>query len=239
MGKFFRNNGFAAIMMIVLVLMAIINSDFLDDPIAWFFRVLTLLPGIVLGITIHEFAHAFTAYKLGDNTAKREKRVSLNPIRHIDPIGFVALFLVGFGWGKPVPVNPHAFKHPRRDNLLVDVAGVITNFILAFLLTGALKLFYDASTSMNYHTFNIISEVLVAAISINLVLMIFNLLPVPPLDGFGVVTEVFNLRNKPIYYQIYNAGMPILLLLVVFNIPSRVISPIVSAVSKFLFSIFF
>jgi len=253
-------------LVLILALNSIRNSHFFSDPLGWFISMLLIIPGVIIGITIHEYAHALAAYKLGDMTPKYQKRVSLSPIRHIDPIGFVALLLIGFGWGKPVQVNPYAFRKPRRDNLITDVAGIATNFVFAFIFMGLTYLLIrtvganltgitDSDSimgflnSLNYarylestpaHTFIFYAVlVLYYIIWMNLVLMIFNLLPVPPLDGFGIVTEIFNLRGKPIYDKIYMMGFPILIVLIIFNIPSLVISPIIKAIFNLFQLVFF
>jgi Zn-dependent protease len=242
------------------------NNNFFSDPLGWLIDMLLLIPGIIIGITVHEYAHALAAYKLGDMTPKYQKRVSLNPLRHIDPIGFVALLLIGFGWGKPVEVNPYAFRNSRRSNLITDVAGIATNFVFAFIFMGLASLFVRTAGAQITGATNFTSLggfinqvaylkyldpsagstfvyyvciVLWYIVLMNLVLMIFNLLPVPPLDGFGIVTELFNLRNKPIYNQLYSMGFPILILLIVLNVPSRVISPIINAIFTLLENIFF
>jgi Zn-dependent protease len=238
MKEFLKRNGIFVVFAIILLVMTFLENDFFSNPLAALklrgLQMLYLLPGIIIGITVHEFAHAFVAYKLGDITPKLQKRVSLNPYRHIDPLGFVALLLIGFGWGKPVQVNPYAFKHSRRDNLLTDIAGIFTNFIVAFLFMGISKLVFDNFAyqlyTMNPAFAGAIIQILYSAIIMNLVLMIFNLLPVPPLDGFGIITEIFNLRGKPIYMQIYNAGFPILMVLIIFRIPSKIISPIINGI---------
>jgi Zn-dependent protease len=191
-----------------------IQSGRFNDPGQWLTSILLLLPGIVIGITFHEFAHAFAAWKLGDQTPLAQKRVTLNPLAHIDPIGILILIFVGFGWGRPVQVNPYAFKgNRRRSSLIVDVAGVVTNLIIAFLIAAlAVVILNTATYSAPMAVFY---NILIRAVMINLVLMLFNLIPVPPLDGFGIVTEVFDLRQFSWHHQLYNSGMFILLGLIV------------------------
>ena len=242
MSRFFRGNASMVIIFIILAANTIIRGDFLDNPLQWLINTLLLIPGIIIGITVHEFAHAFMAYKLGDMTPKFQKRVTLNPLAHIDPIGLIALLFIRFGWGKPVQVNPLAFKKPRLYNFLTDIAGITMNFIFAILFMGVLRLVYEfavqgifANETVIYYTLLVIGNI----VQINIVLMIFNLLPVPPLDGFGIITEIFNLRKTRIYEQLYNAGFPILIVLIVLNVPTKVISPIIGAVYTFLFNIFF
>jgi Zn-dependent protease len=240
MANFFRNNIFSIGLIVILAARSILNNNFFADPLAWIIDMLVIVPGIIIGITVHEYAHAVAAYKLGDMTPKYQKRVSLNPLRHIDPIGFVALLLIGFGWGKPVEVNPYAFRNPRRSNLITDVAGIATNFVVAFLFMGLMKLaivYLEPVISYEamYYTVRVLSNIVL----MNLVLMIFNLLPVPPLDGFGIVTEIFNLRNTPIYDRLYAMGFPILMFLIILNVPSRVISPIINGIYNMFQAVFF
>jgi len=130
---------------------------------------------LLLAITVHEFSHAWVANYLGDATAKKAGRVTLNPLAHLDPLGTIMLILVRFGWGKPVPINPNNFKNPRLGSALTAVAGPTSNFLLADLLAIIYNLSGIAGTTLG--TF------MVLAIYMNLVLMVFNLLPIPPLDG--------------------------------------------------------
>jgi Zn-dependent protease len=239
MHRFFKGNGFALMLFILLAARMLLRDSFLDDPLEWVISTLLLLPGIVIGITLHEFAHAFAAYKLGDPTPKLQRRVTLNPLAHMEPLGIAALLLVGFGWGKPVEVNPMAFRRQRLCTLIVDVAGVATNLLVAIIFMGILRMAADSIMAINGQAGYYLLAMLQNVIWMNLVLMIFNLLPVPPLDGFGIITEIFNLRGSAIYYKIYNAGFPILMLLFLFNIPSRIISPVINAIYGFLVGVFF
>ena len=139
------------------------------------------LPSILFGLSIHEFFHAYTAAKLGDPTAEKQGRLTLNPIAHLDPIGFLLLIFAGFGWAKPVPVNPFAFKHPKRDDILVSIAGPLSNFcsaiffaiIIKLLLVFYRQLFYIEAYGA------IIFNMLDYFIWINLILAFFNLIPIP------------------------------------------------------------
>jgi Zn-dependent protease len=225
--------------MLLLIARAAMRGSFLDDPLGWLINELMILPGIIIGITVHEFAHAFAAYKLGDQTPKWQGRVTLNPLAHIDPVGLIALLFIGFGWGKPVSVNPYAFKNMRRDNLITDVAGIAMNFVMAFVFMGIIKICVVAGLGSSTVFYNYGFTILTSIVWMNLVLMIFNLLPVPPLDGFGIVTEIFNLRGKPFYDKLYFAGMPILIILIMLNVPSRVIGPIIQFLFSSLQNIFF
>jgi Zn-dependent protease len=233
---FFRRNFFLIAMAIFIAQSAMREGGILTDPVAYIRHILILLPGIIIGITVHEFAHAFSAYKLGDDTPKLQGRVSLNPLRHIDPIGFVCLLLGGFGWGKAVEVNPYAFRKQRRDELIVDLAGVVTNFVFAviFMLLYKVVMQAAATASLSATAYSIISEVIISIVTMNLVLMVFNLLPIPPLDGFGVATSLFDLRKYNWYPFLYQNGSFILLALIFLGFISRVIGPIINEIFYFL-----
>ena len=201
---------FVFIFFLIFMVYRSFQSGTFDNPGQWLLLTLLKLPALVVGITFHEFAHAYSAYKLGDQTPKAQKRVTLNPLSHIDPIGIIALVFIGFGWGRPVQINPYAFQKNRRlSSLIVSVAGVVTNFVIAFLCTGLILL------TGNYP---FLTFILVFVVYFNLVLMLFNLLPIPPLDGFGILTEIFDLRRFSWYQTFYNNGMIILLVIIVFGI---------------------
>jgi Zn-dependent protease len=242
MSGFLRGNGFSIILIVILAINMLQDSDLFSDPRGWLINILLILPGIIIGITVHEWAHAWTAYRLGDSTPKLQGRVSLNPARHIDPVGLIALIFIGFGWGKPVMVNPCAFRHPRRDNLLTDVAGITLNFIVALVVMGVMRAYVGfvvgSANGVGAAAFPTVVTILQYVVWMNLVLMIFNLLPVPPLDGFGIVTEAFNLRGKPAYDMVYNAGLPILIVLILLDVPSRVIRPVISALFNFMYDVY-
>ena len=126
-----RNLDISMWILIALLAFTSIRTGAFSDPMGWLMDKLLLLPGIVLGLSMHEYAHAKVAYKLGDPTPKMQGRVTANPMAHIDPLGFAALIFVGFGWGVPVQINPANFKKRRRDELLVSVAGVAMNLVIA------------------------------------------------------------------------------------------------------------
>ena len=204
-----------------------IKDGALNDPAAWLMNIVIMLPGIVIGLSFHEFAHALVAYRLGDDTPKLQGRVTINPLAHIDPIGFFAILLIRFGWGKPVEIYPGNFKNRRRDTILVSFAGVAMNLFIAIFFTLGLKLLLTVVgveffvTGMGNSIFSMIYYV----IFINFALMVFNLLPVPPLDGFSIITELFDLRKSEFYYWVSNRGFLILMVLIVFNITGLVLTP--------------
>jgi len=219
-------SGSGLIMIIFIAIMAFrsIDSGRFDSPSAFIMDTLLRLPAIVLGLTIHEFAHAFSAWKLGDQTPKAQGRVTLNPLAHIDPVGLIAIVFIGFGWGRPVQVNPYAFaKNRRLSNFIVSVAGVTTNFIIAFFCTALLFVIQD----------QIIFTIVLNIVYINFILMVFNLLPIPPLDGFGIITEIFDLRRYNWYRPLYNNGTFILLALIIFGILGLILWPALNALFGF------
>ena len=133
---------------------------------------------VLIALTVHEFAHALTADRLGDPTPRLAGRLTLNPIKHIDPFGFIMLLLVHFGWAKPVPINPYNFKDPDKGETLVSLAGPLSNVLFAWLIVKCIKLFPEPVISIPlYHA------VMTLLIQININLAVFNLLPIPPLDG--------------------------------------------------------
>lgn len=217
-----------AVVLILLMAFQAITGGRYHSPIDWVMSTLTVLPGIIIGLSFHEFAHAWVAYRCGDSTPKYQNRVTINPAAHIDPIGFIALLFIGFGWGRPVMINPNNFRKPRRDELLVALAGVTLNLILAFLFMIVLRLLYEFALGFMLSDLGIIlQDILIQIVLINIVLMVFNLLPIPPLDGFNVITQIFNLRNTEFYYRVYDKGFLILMVLILFNITGKVLSPAV------------
>jgi Zn-dependent protease len=194
----------------------------------WFYHTLMVIPGVIIGISFHEFAHGWAANKMGDPTAKFQGRVTINPASHIDPVGLVALMFCGFGWGKPVEVNPMNFRDRRKGEFVVSLAGVVMNLIIAIIAAFVLKLLISLGDGTAGPLMNIVQVIVLYIIQINLVLMIFNLIPVPPLDGFTVITEIFNLRFTNTYYTMVRYGYFILLALILFDVTSMIISPCVS-----------
>lgn len=195
-------------------------------------KVLTL-PGIILGLSFHEFAHAWVSDRLGDPTPRRQGRVTINPLAHIDWIGFLCLLVVGFGWGKPVMIDPRYYKHRRRDEFLVAIAGVTMNLILACILAIPARLMMTHVTQSSDIVYNIFL-IIYYAVTINVVLMIFNLIPCPPLDGWNIITQIFKLDKYSWWRQVYQYGTWILLGLIVLNVTDYILTPLVQMIMNIL-----
>ena len=209
------------------------NLDLLTrDPLSFFLFLVLVLGSVVLAITVHEFSHALVATRLGDNTARRLGRLSLNPLVHLDPIGSLMLLLVGFGWGKPVPVNAWAFgRSALRGMALVAIAGPLSNVLTAIVLAIPLKAELPLGP---------ISYGLAIAISINLLLAVFNLVPVAPLDGSKVLLGILPRNMAESYARLERWGPGILMAIIGLDIffgtriLVRVIGPVVNLLSRVL-----
>jgi Zn-dependent protease len=189
-----------------------------------------LVPGL-LAITCHEVSHGFVAWRFGDPTARMLGRLTLNPLKHIDIIGTLMIFVIGIGWAKPVPVVFENLRNPKRDMIWVAAAGPITNFLLAFvsamLLRGMVAFGNPASSSSPLAMIvEPLALMLAFSVYINLLLAIFNMIPVPPLDGGRVLVGLLPNRQAAAWARIEPYGMVIIIVLVFFtNIFSYVISP--------------
>ncbi|MEA2020757.1 MAG: site-2 protease family protein [Patescibacteria group bacterium] len=159
------------------------------------------LATILVAITIHEFAHAWAAYKLGDSTAKTAGRLSLNPLKHLDPIGAVLFLFTGFGWAKPVPLNPSNFEDPQKDSALTALAGPSSNLLLAIAAAMLLRV-----TPLPYF-------IGIMLIALNVQFAIFNLVPMPPLDGFNFVNGLLPRSFIPYWQELRKYQLILLLLL--------------------------
>ncbi|MFD1735120.1 site-2 protease family protein [Bacillus salitolerans] len=190
---------------------------------------------LLIAFSVHEFAHAFVAYKFGDSTAKNQGRLTLSPLKHLDPVGTIALFLLGFGWARPVPVNRFFFKNPRLAGVLVSIAGPMSNFILAFL---AFVIWFSlealgVTDGFSIGMIEMISQFFNIFISLNIVLFVFNLLPFPPLDGYRIVEDLSPPSVRARLTQYENYGVIIFLILVITPLDQYTIHPIFHTVVPF------
>ncbi len=169
------------------------------------------LLSLLVAITVHEFCHAFTADKLGDPTPRAYGRLTLNPLAHLDPLGTLMLLIAHFGWGKPVPIDPYNFSHPRRDETLVALAGPLSNFILAFIFS---RFPYDITYILTYT---------------NLYLGIFNLFPIPPLDGSKILLNILPIETAAKVESAFQQyGFILIALLIISGLLTKILNPIFS-----------
>lgn len=194
-------------------------------------NLLLTLPGVIIAITFHEFAHAYVAYKLGDDTPKMQGRLNLNPLSHIDPTGFVLLIFAHVGWGKPVQINPRNFDKKysmSAGEAMVSVAGPVMNFILAIVFTVIYCALVRFVPRMFYSQVGIIIMTLIqSTIIVNIGLGVFNLIPLPPLDGSKIFRNFMSYnakewldRNERIFYIVF-------LVLWITGLAGQIISPII------------
>ena len=181
-------------------------------------RTLKFLPGIILGLTVHEFSHAFVAHRCGDSTSRDQGRVTLNPLKHIDPLGFVMLLFAGFGWAKPVEFNEHNLRNPKTDTLKIAVSGPVSNALFAMVLSGLFVILYKF---FNVNYYSIATEIFIYAIYINWGLFIFNLLPVPPLDGSHLLLAYFK-KYPALYNGLYKYGSYLFLGVIILSLVSSI-----------------
>lgn len=200
------------------------------------------LMALVVAITIHEFSHTLVANGLGDTTAKRQGRLSLNPLRHLDPVGTVMILLAGFGWGKPVPVDPDRLAHGPMGTTLVAAAGPLSNLIVAFVLAVPIKLGILAFTGIQFYSMkdlvsggplDLVSALVTLTIILNLFLAVFNLIPLAPLDGSRILEGFVPSEKSASYARIQQYG-PVVLIGVImldymssFSILGKLMGPVV------------
>lgn len=180
------------------------------------------LPAVLWAITFHEYCHGLAAKLLGDDTAEREGRLSLNPLHHLDPMGALCLLLFRFGWAKPVPIDTRYFRHPKRDIIIVSLAGVVGNILTAFVCAQLVRFMPGLFVSWAARQF------ILLMIYINLGLAAFNILPIPPLDGSRILYVLLPYQWMKYYYWMERYGMVIVVVLLVSNVLPYLMQPIMS-----------
>ena len=197
---------------------------------------------VIPALTFHEFAHAWAAYRAGDDTAYRMGRLSLNPLVHLDPIGTIMLLFGPIGWAKPVPVNPANFRRPRRDDIIVSLAGVTTNALLAIVWTVVLGLLYWLKNSQGAHVaiagveisrfVSVMIDIAAWAVFINVALAVFNLIPIPPLDGSHILGHMLKGEAALRYAQLARFGPILLIVFVVFDMQTHILFDLIYSIVK-------
>jgi Zn-dependent protease len=202
-------------------------------------EILLVAPGFLLAITVHEFAHGYVAYRFGDPTAKAQGRLTFNPISHLDPFGtFVLLLTRTIGWAKPVPVDPRYLRNPRADMLWISLAGPVANLIAAILLAAVLHVLAfatggKATGEISNFILQPLFGILFFGIRINVVLAVFNIIPVPPLDGSKILAGLLPREQAYQFEKLEPYGFVILMLLIFSNVINYVIAPPI----KFIFGL--
>ncbi len=175
--------------------------------------IFTLLPGVIIALTIHEFCHAYAAFLLGDPTAKEGGRITLNPLKHIDPLGMLVLLVAGFGWAKPVQFHPENLKNPDRDRMIIAAAGPLSNLVTGILFLLIIKLLLATGVIPEGRLFYRVFNFLLYTGIINLSLFIFNMIPIPPLDGSHILFTSIRI-NKALEEKLYRYGSLALLAII-------------------------
>ena len=223
------------ILYVVLAIMIIVSLSGMSRN--YLLNILLTLPGVIIAITFHEFAHAYAAYKLGDDTARMQGRLNLNPLSHIDPIGIILLIFAHVGWGRPVQINPNNFDRKytaSQGEAIVSVAGPLMNFALAIIFTVIYFILFKFAPSFLIGTQagSIIGILVQSTIIVNIGLGVFNLIPLPPLDGSKIFRNFmsYNLKswldkNERIFYIIF-------LVLWITGLAGTIISPIIEFIAN-------
>lgn len=215
----------------LLVILVIENLQRYINHSGSLIELILTIPGLLIAITFHEFAHAWVADKLGDDTPRRNGRLTLNPLSHLDPYGAILMLFAGFGWGKPVAINPNNFSRKislKKGNALVSLAGPLMNFMLAIIFSVIYGLVYRLGYSFLVTTVGrVVIVALQNAILLNIGLCVFNLIPLPPLDGSKILMGILPNNARRWYQNHENILYIIFLIIWITPIASNLISPII------------
>lgn len=226
---------------LLIILVIFLGLYILSSGTAGILATLFTLPGVLIAITFHEFAHAFVAYKLGDETPKLQGRINLNPLSHIDPVGFLLLIIAGFGWGKPVEINSRNFNGKyslSKAEAIVSAAGPVMNLILGFIFMIIFYLVFFATNvaeALTANAYTALYYVLYGIVSVNIGLGIFNLIPVPPLDGSKILMHFLPYSAKQWFYDKEQIFYFVFIILWITDLLSIILSPIFAGVGNGMF----
>lgn len=226
---------------IIILLFAFSNLSYYFNVPGALLGLLLSIPGVIVAITFHEYAHAWMADRLGDDTPRREGRLSLNPLMHMDPIGILMLLFVGFGWGRPVSINPVNFNRTisiRKANALVAFAGPAMNFILAIIFSIIYAIYLAfGGTFLVTNSVDIIGTIITSIISMNIGLGVFNLIPLPPLDGSKILVAFLPTKARNWVESHEHILYLVFIIIWVTPISTYIISPFMSLISKWLLNL--
>lgn len=229
------------IYVVIAIMVLSTLTTYITNPGA-LFNLLVSIPGVLIAITFHEFAHGLAAYKLGDNTAKNEGRLSLNPFAHLDPIGSLMLLFAGFGWGKPVHVNPRNYTRKmsmEKGEAIVSAAGPIMNILLAIIFTFIYYAIYRFAGAefISSTVGGIIMLLIAATISTNIGLGVFNLIPLPPLDGSKIIMPFLPYKAKEWFVNNEQLFSLIFVVIWITGIAGIIISPVINWITTGILSL--
>lgn len=239
----FNNKSNTIIIFIILALILFFTRS--GDYLQTLYSTLLSLPGLIIALSFHEFAHAWMAVKLGDPTPKLQGRLNVNPLSHMDPAGTICLLFAGFGWGKPVQINPTNFKNPEKDSAKVALAGPLMNILLAFISAIIYAIFIVIAVKTGKFTYNangyieyskvwgVLINVMQYSMALNLGLAIFNLLPFPPLDGSKIFRAILKGKAREFLYSLEKYSMIIIMILFITRATSYIITPIIEAIYNY------
>lgn len=221
------------IMYIILGIMIIMSLATMSQ--SYILSLLLTLPGVIIAITFHEFAHAYAAYRLGDDTARMQGRLNLNPLSHIDPVGFILLIFAHIGWGKPVQINPRNFDRKysmSTGEAIVSVAGPVMNFILAIVFTFIYFILIKFAQSFIMTQIGAIILIIIqSTIIVNIGLGVFNLIPLPPLDGSKIFRNFMSYNVKAWFDKYEKVFYIAFLILWITGLAGTIISPIIELIA--------
>ena len=191
------------------------------NDFSWLLDKLYYLPGVFIGLTFHEFSHGLAAYLLGDNTAKDAGRLTINPRSHIDILGFITLLVAGFGWAKPVPFNPYNLKNRRVGTIIISIAGPLMNLLIAFI-----TLFVIFGLQLLEFDNQVLRDIFLGVFYVNISLFVFNLLPIPPLDGSKILASILPAQLEAKFYSLEKFSYIILIMLILTKTLSYILDPL-------------